>query len=149
MLDYIGGDIVSITATRSGSKVALRLQDSEDGEPVEHPFHVRGPQPGQPGERLVVMVLEDEVVGWHNQATGAQGHLLHSLPKVRWRARDGLIAASLGLVLGGVGGMAPGLAGGLGWLLSTTLWRIHSMRSVRGELVEALHLAAGVVASKE
>lgn len=94
------------------------------------------------------MVLEDEVVGWRNQATGAQGHLLHSLPKIRWRVREVLIALTLGLVLGWIGWMALGLAGGLGWLLSTTLWRIHSMRSVRGELVEALQLAAGVVSKK-
>jgi hypothetical protein len=149
MLDYIGGDIVRMTPARSGHQVTLQLQYcDDDGEPIFQQFHVRGPQPGQLGERLVVMVLEDEVAGWHNQVTGAQGHLLHRLPRLRWRLRDGLIASATGLGLGWIGNLTLGVAVGLGWLLSTALWRVYSLRSARGELIEALHLAAGVPLKK-
>jgi hypothetical protein len=40
------------------------------------------------------------------------------------------------------------VAVGLGWLLSMALWRVYSLRSARGELIEALHLAAGVPLKK-
>ena len=149
MLDYIGGDIVNVTRTRSGHEVTLQLQYREDGAPIEQRFRVRGSQPGEPGDRLVVMVLEDEVAGWHNQTTGEQGHLLHSLPRLRWRLRDAGIALASAVVLSLSGSVTLGFAGGLGWLLSAALWRLHSMRSVRGELIEALQLAAGVTASRE
>ena len=149
MLDYIGGDISCITRMRSGHKVTLQLQYSDDEHPIKQQFHVLGPQPGEPGDRLVVMVLEDEVAGWHNQATGKQGHLLHSLPRLRWRIRDAVIALMAASVPSLVGSPILGLAGGLGWLLSTALWRLHSMRSIRGELVEALQLAAGVTSPRK
>lgn len=150
MLDYIGGDIVSLTKTHSGNEVTLQLQYSDDdGNTIEQRFHVRGPQPGEPGDRLVVMVLEDEVAGWHNQMTGEQGHLLHALPRLRWRIRDaGIALTATGLPSLG-GSPSLGVAAGLGWLLSTALWRLHSMRSARGELIEALQLAAGVTAPRK
>ncbi len=144
MLDYIGGHIVSIAKTRSGHDVTLQLQHSENGNPIEQQFHIRGLPPGNPGDKLVVMVLEDEVVGWHNQVTGEQGHLLHALPWLRWRARDAGIALATVSVSCLAGSVSLGLASGLGWLLSATLWRLRSMRSIRGELTEALQLAAGV-----
>ncbi len=94
------------------------------------------------------MVLEDEVVGWHNQVTGEQGHLLRLLPRLRWCIRDVVIALMAALAPFLSGSPILGLAGGLGWLLSTALWRSHLMRSARGELVEALQLAEGVTVKK-
>jgi hypothetical protein len=40
-------------------------------------------------------------------------------------------------------------ASSLGWFVSAPLWRVWAMRDIRGELVTALQLAAGVSARKE
>ena len=144
MLDYIGGDIIRVTHLRSGHWTVLQHRHTDDGEAVEQQFHVRGSSPGETGDRLVVMLLEDEVAGWHNQTTGEQGHLLHALPRLRWRARDAGIATAATAALYLAGKPLLGLAGGLGWLVSIALWRLYAMRDVRKELVTALQLAAGV-----
>lgn len=149
MLDYIGGDIVRTTRLRSGHQVVLRHRHTDDGEAVEQPFHVRGDSPGETGHRLVAMLLEDEVAGWHNQTTGEQGHLLRSLPRLRWRLRDAGIATAATVFLHLAGKPLWGWAGGLGWLVSVALWRFHALRDVRRELVTALQLAAGVSRRKD
>ena len=149
MLDYIGGHITQIERTRSGHKITLRHPCTDEGEPVDQQFHIRGPAPGETGERMVVMLLEDEVAGWHNQATGAQGHLLHALPRLRWHIRDAVISLSTASVGNLAGNWILGAAGGLGWLLSTLLWRFYTIRHARGELTEALQLAAGVTATRK
>jgi hypothetical protein len=108
-----------------------------------------GLSPGELGDKLVVMVLEDEVAGWHNQATGEQGHLLHALPRLRWRIRDLGIAVAVASVPSLFSRPLLGLASSLGWFVSAALWRLWAMRDIRGELVTAPQLAAGVSARKE
>lgn len=149
MLDYIGGHVMGLTRNHSGHQVVLRINLPpwhQDDTPIERRFQVRGDCPGMLGDKLVVMTLDDEVLGWHNQRTGQQANLLAALPRARWRIRDWVIAAVLAW-LGWVVSLALGGAGGLGWLFSAALWRIRAMRKVRGELQEALDLAAGVQSS--
>lgn len=149
MLDYIGGDIIQIEATRSGSRVILQVQFHKGAPSIRQNFHVRGKPPGQCGERLVVMLLDNEVVGWHNQATGAQGWLLQLRLQTLWNVSDVPIALTLGLAVGWVSKPRLGWSGGIGWLLSRVLTRSYAVWHARGELAEALRLAAGVTRTED
>ena len=149
MLDYIGGEIIEIKGTRSGSRVILQVQFHKDAPSSPCSFHVRGKPPGQCGERLVVMLLQNDVVGWHNQATGAQGWLLQLRIQSLWNVYVAPIALTVGLALGWAGKPLLGWSGGIGWLLSRVLARGYAVWHARGELAEALRLAAGVTRAKE
>lgn len=149
MLDYIGGDIIEIKGTRSGSRVTLQVQFHKGAPSIRQSCHVRGAPPGQCGERLVVMLLENDVVGWHNQATGAQGWLLQFRIQSLWNVSDAPIALTLGLALGWAGKPLLGWSCGIGWLLSRVLTRSYTVWHARGELAEALQLSAGVTRTKD